>query len=187
MSDTHNTPTQSSDSATTPAAIDHAAAKAGSPSPALAAAIAKGYEAEDIGLRGIFIFLGVLAASLVVVFFVIYGIMMGLHSYDRSTDPKASPLAVKPLVNTAPPLQPSYGKHDNLDLDDMKEMRQITESTLNGSGTTGPYARRHIPIDAAIDKTVPLLKPMIKTDVPSTQPSIFTSDEMTGKPVVSRR
>jgi hypothetical protein len=187
MSETHNTPTQSSEAASTPVAVAHSIAKASAPSPDLADAIAKGYEAKDIGLRGIFVFLGVLAASLVVVFFVIYGIMMGILSYDRSGDPKASPLAVAPVTNTAPPLQPSYGKHDNLDLDDMKEMRQITEATLTSDQTTGPYHRHHIPIETAIDKTVTLLKPMIKTDVPATQPSIFTSDETTAKPVVSQR
>jgi hypothetical protein len=180
MAHTHNTPTQSSDGATTPAALAASVTKVTSPTPALAEAIAAGYEPRDIGVRGVVYFLAGIVVSLAVVSAVIYGIMMALVAYDRSHDPTQSPLSVRMPVSTAPPLQPSV-QHENVDTLDMKEMRQIVDAQLSTDGVSAFHHRRHIPIDQAIDKVLPLLKQMKNTEPPAPKkPSIFTSDETTG-------
>src|SRR5579862_7276473 len=92
---------------------------------ALAEAIAKGYEPHDLKLRGVFVFMGVLALTLVVVLAAIYAIMMALVDHDRSQDVVGSPVVIK-MPPVYAPLQPSLGyngdhdnDHDWLDQDDM--------------------------------------------------------------------
>lgn len=126
-------------------------------------AIAKGYEPDDLKLRGILMFVGVLAVTLLVVLSVVYGIMMTLADYDRSGDPLASPVAVK-LPPPYAPLQPSlglygddYNNHLNVDSQDMLVMREKTQAELNAAEGVTATGRHHLPIETAIDKTLPLL------------------------------
>jgi hypothetical protein len=143
--------------------------------PDFAEAVEKGYEPHDIGLRGVFVFIGGLTVVLVVVLAFIYAVMMGLAEYDRSKDPIASPVAVK-LPPVYAPLQPSLGfngdhdaDHDVLDADDMLLMRERTAAALGSEGTTAA-GRHFIPIATAIDKVLPLLvfKPAVE---PTTEPT----------------
>ena len=143
--------------------------------PLFAEALEKGYEPQDIGLRGVFIFISGLVLVLVVVLAFIYAVMMALADYDRSKDPISSPIAVQ----TAPvyaPLQPSLGfngnhdaDHDVLDADDMLLMRERTAAALGSEGVTAA-GRHYIAIDTAIDKVLPLLvsKPAME---PITEPT----------------
>jgi hypothetical protein len=119
-------------------------------------AIAKGYEPKDLQLRAVFVFIAGLAATLFVVLSVIYGIMMAMAAYDRSTDPLASPVAVT-LPPVYAPLQPSL-KHDQFDRDDMQEMRERTAADLNApAGVVLATGRAHMPIAMAMEKALPLL------------------------------
>jgi hypothetical protein len=151
-----------------------AAAKA-----ALDAAIAKGYEPDDLKLRGIFVFIGVLAMTLLVVLTAIYAIMMALVEHGRTTDAVTSPLVIK-LPPVYAPLQPSLGyngdkdnDHDWLDQDDMLMMRQKVDFALKQSGTSST-GRRFLNISTAIDevsqKNMLTVNPP-KTWAPVTQPA----------------
>jgi hypothetical protein len=130
--------------------------------PDFAEAVKKGYEPQDIGLRGLTVFLGGLVVVLIVVLAFIYAVMMALAEHDRSTDPVASPVTVK-LPPVYAPLQPSLGfngdhdaDHDVLDADDMLLMRERTFKALNEEGT-GPTGRHYIAIATAMDQVLPLL------------------------------
>jgi hypothetical protein len=193
---THNEPTPS-----TPAAgafIENTAPT----QPDFAEAVAKGYEPKDIGLRAVFTFIGVLAVTLFVVLSVVYGIMMALADYDRSTDPLASPVAVK-LPRVYAPLQPSLGfygndanNHKELDSEDMILMREQAAAALNAPAGTTAAGRSHMPIASAIDRVLPLLvqKPVIAavvepeypvgsfeghvggTQIPPKKPGVWSND-----------
>jgi len=137
--------------------------------PDFAVAIEKGYEPNDIGLRGVFIFISGLTVVLVVVLAFIYAVMMALAEHDRSKDPVASPVTVK-LPPVYAPLQPSLGfngdhdaDHDALDADDMLLMRERTSLALNSEGVTAA-GRHYIAINTAIDEVLPLLvsKPVLE-------------------------
>lgn len=163
--------------------------------PRLAEAIGKGYEPHDIKLRGIFVFVAVLAVTLFVVLSVIYGIMMALAAHDRSTDPLASPVAIK-LPPVYAPLQPSRGfygndanDHEVLDSDDMLVMRQITEQELNAPAGLTAAGRPHMPIDQAIEKTLPLLltKNVITTPGPQPVPAGSFEGYYGGQPIPEKK
>ena len=120
------------------------------PTPELAESMTRGYEPHDIGLRGVFVFLGGLVVSLVVVFVIIFGIMMALVGYDRSHEQAGSVLTPTD-VSRGPvyaPLQPSVD-HNALDTDDMTDMRRTTQAILRGSGT-GENGRRYIRVEDAM-------------------------------------
>jgi hypothetical protein len=94
---------------------------------------------------------------------VIYGIMMAMAAYDRSTDPLASPVAVK-LPPVYAPLQPSLGIYGNdannhltLDSQDMELMREMAAAQLTAPRGTTATGRSHMPINEAIDQIVGLL------------------------------
>jgi hypothetical protein len=146
---------------------------------ALKAAVTTGYEPNDVRLRSVFVFIGVLVITLVVVLTAIYGIMMALAEHDRASDPIASPIAVK-LPAVYAPLQPSLGfygdsknDHDTLDAEDMIAMRYRAEQELNAPAGTTEAGRRHMPIESAIDTVLPLLvlKPAIAPVVEPTYPA----------------
>jgi hypothetical protein len=118
-------------------------------------ALAKGYEPHDLTLRMVFLFIGGLAVTLLVVLSVIYAIMMAMADYDRSNDPLASPVAVK-LPPVYAPLQPSLD-HQQFDTDDMLAMREQTQAALNAPAGVTAAGRAHMPIADAIDKAIPML------------------------------
>ena len=147
-------PTQSENPAASADAIASAQGKVMRPTPELAEAMARGYEPKDISLRGLFIFLGTLVVSLLVVLVAIYAIMMALVEHDRSHDPLGTTASVnKPEVYA--PLQPSLG-HNTDDWVDMATMREQTQQVLTTAGVS-PTGRRWIPIAEAMDKVVPML------------------------------
>ena len=150
---------QSDHPGATAAAIASAEFKVNNPTPELAEAIERGYEPKDISLRGLFIFLGSLIVTLALVLVVIYGIMMALVEHDRSKDPKGTVVRVERGPMYAP-LQPSW-EHPTEDWQDMTEMRQYTQRTLNTAGVS-QTGRRFISIDEAMDKSVPLLVAIAK-------------------------
>ena len=142
-------PTPSSESAASAAAVHAAHAKAASPE--LAESVARGYEAKDVGLRGVAIFLVILAAVVVVTFAFIYFLMFGLIGFMHSEEPKASPVTI---VNSPipQPLQPSVD-HDTNDRDDMLQMRIETQNVLEHSGTT-TTGRKYISITDAMNEVL---------------------------------
>lgn len=142
-------PTQSSDAAATSAAHANAGAKVISPD--MAEAIARGYEAHDIGIRGVLIFLAGLAGTIVIVLAFIYVLMFGLSDFMHMGESKASPLAFSHAPVNAP-LQPSID-HNTYDREDMLQMRKDVQSVLNSSGTTAT-GRRHITIEEAISQVL---------------------------------
>jgi hypothetical protein len=132
-------------------------------SPELKAAIAKGYEPSDLRLKGIFMFVAVLALTLLVSMSVVYGTMMAFAQFSRDKDPMASPVAVQ-LPPPYAPLQPSKGfygneknDHQSTDYDDMMVMRQTTQEELNAPAGVTAAGRAHMPINAAMDKALALL------------------------------
>ena len=163
MEHTQRPPTPSEDPAATPQAIASAHGKVGRPTPHLAEAIERGYEPRDINLGGLFIFLGTLVVSLVVVLAAIYAIMMALVEHDRSHDPLGTPVSItRPDVYA--PLQPSVA-HPTEDWADMATMREQTQQTLND-----PKLARQMPIARAMDVVLPLL--VVRPAVPpTTQPT----------------
>jgi hypothetical protein len=149
-------------------------------------AVSKGYEPNDIGLRGIFVFVAGLTATLVVVLAFIYAVMMALADHDRSTDKIASPVAVK-LQPVYAPLQPSLGfngDHDNdhnvLDAQDMLVMRKRVTEVLDSEGTT-TTGRRYIPIDSAISLIAPALEKITQPAVPPIQALTYPKGSFEGK------
>jgi hypothetical protein len=131
--------------------------------PRLAQAVAKGYESSDLKLKGIFMFVGVLALTLFVAMSVVYGVMMTLAQASRDKDPLASPVTVQ-LPPVYAPLQPSKGfygdeknNHQATDYDDMLVMRQKSAEQLNAPAGTTAAGRSHMPIADAMDKALPLL------------------------------
>jgi hypothetical protein len=143
-------------------------------------AVAKGYEPHDLGLRMVFIFIGGLTVTLIVVLAFIYAVMMAMASYDRSRDAIASPVKVE-LPAPYAPLQPSLGfydrhdqDHDVLDYEDMILMRERVTKVLDGEGTT-LAGRHYVSIDTAMDTVVSqsLLasKPAIAPVVEPVQPA----------------
>ena len=180
MEITERPPTPSDHPAATPAAIASAHAKVLRPTPELAEAMERGYEPKDISLRGIFIFLGSLVVTLVVVLFFIYGIMMALLDHDRSHDPLGTAMAVtRPEVYA--PLQPSIG-HPTEDWQDMIDMRQQTQAILNGSGTTAT-GRRYMPIADAMTKLIDEKKLVVTATPPPAyvHPYVYPPGSREGK------
>ena len=160
------THTPSDPSASSPTAIAASQGRVAHPTPELAEAMTRGYEPHDIGLRGVFVFLGGLIASLVVVFAIIFGIMMALVGYDRNHEQAGSVLTAKD-VSRGPvyaPLQPSVD-HNALDVDDMTEMRRQTQAVLRGEGF-GENGRKYIPVEKAMDIVVSKLelRPVVPMD-----------------------
>jgi hypothetical protein len=144
-------------------------------------AVAKGYEPHDIGLRMVFIFLGGLTVTMIVVLAFVYAVMMAMAEHDRTNDGIASPVKVNMPAIYAP-LQPSLGfngnhdfDHDVLDADDMVAMRYVTAQELDHEGTTAA-GRHHIAIDTAMDevisKSLLVSKPVL---APTTEPVISVS------------
>jgi hypothetical protein len=127
-------------------------------------AVAKGYEPKDIGLKPVLLFIGGLAATLVVVLFAIFAIMMALADYHRSETGNPSPVAVK-LPPVYAPLQPSlgiYNNHDNdhnvLDWQDMQAMRYKADQALHAPRATTAEGRTHEPIEIAMVDVLPVLQ-----------------------------
>ena len=148
---TDRPPTPSDHPASNPDAIAAAHGKVLRPTPELAEAMSRGYEPKDISLRGLFIFLGTLVATLVVVLLAIYAIMMALVEHDRSHDPRGTTVSIqRPEVYA--PVQPSIG-HATEDWEDMNIMREQTWATLNSAGVT-PTGRRTMTIGDAVDTVV---------------------------------
>lgn len=148
---TDRPPTPSDHPASNPDAIAAAHGKVLRPTPELAEAISRGYEPKDISLRGLFIFLGSLVASLVVVLLAIYAIMMALVEHDRTHDPRGTTVSIQRPEMYAP-LQPSVA-HPTEDWEDMNVMREQTWTALNSAGTTST-GRRFMKIDDAVDLIV---------------------------------
>ncbi len=161
MDNTGRPPTPSEHPAASAAAIESAHGKVLRPTPELAEAMNRGYEPKDISLRGLFIFLFTLVATLILVLFAIYAILMALVDNDRSHDPLGTPVSViRP--ETYAPLQPSVA-HGTDDWQDMLTMRQQTQAKLDSSGVS-PTGRRYVSIREAMDQVLPLLvvRPAIK-------------------------
>jgi hypothetical protein len=146
---------------------------------ALDDAIAKGYEPSDLKLRAVFVFVGVLALTLVVVLSAMYAIMVAMFEHGKTEDPQRSPVVIKSMPVYAP-LQPSLGfngdhenDHDVLDEDDMLMMRQKVQQELAASGISST-GRRYISIDEAIDlvagKHMLPVKPVVKPVVQPPNP-----------------
>ena len=141
-------------------------------SPDLAEAIQRGYEPKDINLRGLFIFLGTLVVTLVVVLAAIYGILMAMVEYDRSRDPLGTPVSiVRPDLYA--PLQPSVS-HNTLDTDDMAAMRERNQEVL-----MHPSLARQMPIAQAIDVVLPLL--VTRPAVPPTSQPVYPPGSIEGR------
>jgi hypothetical protein len=131
-------------------------------------AVAAGYEPHDLRLRGVFVFVGVLAVTLLVVLAFIYAVMMALVDHDRSHDAISSPITVT-LPPVYAPLQPSR-EHPTLDADDMFAMRQKAQADLAASGISST-GRRYISINAAMDKVIAMnLLPIRPVVSPVVQP-----------------
>jgi hypothetical protein len=146
----------------------------GDRTPDLAEAIKRGYEPKDISLRGLFIFLGTLIVTLVVVLFFIYGVLMFLVERDRSHDPLGTPVTVVRAEQYAP-LQPSVG-HNVLDTDDMLAMREQNQQTLDH-----PTLSRQMPIGQAMDRVLPLLIGISKPAVPATTQPVYPEGSYEGR------
>ena len=171
------THTHSDPAASSPAAIAASRERVAHPTPELADAITRGYEPHDIGLRGVFVFLGGLVASLVVVFAIIFGIMMALVGYDRNHE-QAGSVRNASDVSRGPayaPLQPSVD-HNVLDVDDMTAMRKQTQFVLRNSGV-GENGRKYIPITDAM--SIVLAKLEVHPAVPAdpVQVQVFPTTE----------
>jgi hypothetical protein len=175
MEHTQRPPMPSENPAASTAAVASAHGKVLRPTPDLAEAMNRGYEPRDINLRGLFIFLGVLVASLVVVLAAIYAIMMALVEYDRSRDPLGTPVSIT-RPDMYAPLQPSIG-HPTEDTDDMLAMREQTQATL-----LNPTLARQMPIGQAMDVVLaklvisphPVAQPAEPTYPPGSQEGRFT-------------
>jgi hypothetical protein len=163
--------------------------------PELKAAIEKGYEPADLKLKGIFMFVAVLAITLVVSMSVVYGIMMALAEHGRSKDPLASPVTVT-LPAPYAPLQPSKGfygneaqDHQAFDFDDMLVMRQKTSEELNAPAGTTAAGRPHMPIDSAMDKALTLLNThdVIKAPVPLDFPPGSYEGHLGDQPIPAKK
>jgi hypothetical protein len=157
------------------AAIEHAHGNVLRPTPELAEAMSRGYEPKDINLRGLFIFLGTLVVTLVVVLAAIYGILMALVEHDRSHDPLGTPVSIT-RPDTYAPLQPSVS-HPTEDFDDMASMREQTQATL-----LHPTLARQMPIGQAMEKVLPLLvvHPAVAARVQTTYPPGSQEGRYTG-------
>ena len=149
MESPHTAPTPSSQSATSDAALHASRAKATSPE--FAETVKRGYEAKDIGLRGIFIFLAIVSATVVVTFAFIYFLLFGLINFYHSDEAKASPVTIvnAPIPH---PLQPSV-EHDQYDREDMLQMRASTMQVLSSSGTSAT-GRKYMSITDAMNEVL---------------------------------
>ena len=151
MLSTERPPTPSDHVGASDAAVATARGQVARPTPELAHAIKRGYEVKDISLRGLFIFLGSLVVSLVIVLFLIYGIMAALTDREQHREQLgATVTALRPPVYA--PLQPS-SEHQTEDWEDMNMMRRQTQALLSSAGVT-PTGRRYIPITLAINQVI---------------------------------
>ena len=163
MTHTERPPTPTDYPGASLAAVATAIGKVERPTPALAEAMDRGYEPKDISLRGLFIFLGTLVVTLVIVFAIIYGIMMALIDHDRSADLKGVAVSIiRPPVYA--PLQPSL-EHPTEDWEDMHLMRQQTQAILDSAGTS-KTGRRYMTIADAMNVVVPKLAISDAKDLP---------------------
>ena len=109
------------------------------------------HETGDINVRGIFMFMLVLAVGTVILCIAVYGFMYGMDRQFASTEAKASPIADPNRKPPEPLLQPFPGASRG-EVPDFGEYIAAKEQRLHSYGwvdqNTGTV---HIPIEKAID------------------------------------
>src|SRR5580698_6643609 len=123
------------------------------------------YEHEDLGSRGLFVFMISLAVSGVIIYFIITGMYRFLDKYERSQMTTASPLvttngAIERVVTQA---DADKAFKDNgapmLETDERSQFRGFLldqEDQLNSYGWVDQKAGvAHIPIERAMELTIP--------------------------------
>jgi hypothetical protein len=122
------------------------------------------FEHEDLGSRGIFVFMTVLVVSGIVIYFMIVGMYSFLDKYERSQMATASPLDTSKGAMSRVVTQDDMDKtfKDNgapmLETDERTELRKFLmdqETQLNSYGWVNQEAGvAHIPIERAMELTV---------------------------------
>jgi hypothetical protein len=122
------------------------------------------FEHEDLGSRGLFVFMISLVISGVVIYFIIYGMYRFLDKYESSQMTTASPLIANPGVVTRVVTQADMDKafKDNgapmLETNERGQFRDFLlnqEDQLNSYGWVNKDAGvAHIPIEQAMDLIV---------------------------------
>ncbi|HXM08857.1 MAG TPA: hypothetical protein VN946_02775 [Terriglobales bacterium] len=122
------------------------------------------FEHEDLGSRGLFVFMISLVISGVVIYFIIYGMYRFLDKYESSQMTTASPLIANPGVVTRVVTQADMDKafKDNgapmLETNERGQFRDFLlnqEDQLNSYGWVNKDAGvAHIPIERAMDLLV---------------------------------
>jgi hypothetical protein len=123
-----------------------------------------GFEREDLGARGVFIFMIGLAVVAVVIYFVIIGLYSFLDKYERSRMATASPLVTSSGAMSRVVKQEYMEQRfkDNgvpmLEVNERGQFRQFLlqqENQLNSYGWVDEKARvAHIPIERAMELLV---------------------------------
>jgi hypothetical protein len=152
------------------------------------------YEHEDLGTRGIFVFLVGLVVSGIVIYFIIVGMYSFLDKYERSQMATASPLV--PLqgemsrVTTKDEVDAMF--KDNgapmLEINERGQFRDFLmsqEEQLNSYGWVDERSGvAHIPIEHAMDLLVEQKLPVYQqgsTDVKSTDDAKTPTQKSSGK------
>ena len=122
------------------------------------------YEHEDLGSRGIFVFLTALAVSGIIIYFIIVAMYAFLDKYEKSQMTMASPLVTTPGSIARIVTQDDMDKtfKDNgapmLETDERTELRKFLmdqENQLNSYGWVDEKAGvAHIPIERAMELIV---------------------------------
>jgi len=126
------------------------------------------YERRDITVRGVIYFIGGLAVSLVLVYFIVNGIFGYLNKRYETEQPPVSPLVANPTYDTRripPQYKGDYEKYlkegfpaPQLEINERTELNDIRLSEENTLSTYGWVDQKagtvHIPIDRAMDLLV---------------------------------
>ena len=122
------------------------------------------YEHEDLASTGVFVFLGALVFSGIVIYFIIVGMYSFLDRYESSHMTTASPLVTSTdmmsRVVTQADMDNSFKENGApmLEIDERTELRKFLmdqENQLNSYGWVDEKAGvAHIPIDRAMDLMV---------------------------------
>jgi len=116
----------------------------------------EGFEHQDLSPNAVYAFLGALAVSGVVIYFVLWGFYHGLDAYERRHQPALNPLVQQTQTDTrvVPPdafmkfPQPRLERNERLEIN---EFRLKEEQTLNSYGwVEHPGGAVRIPIDRAM-------------------------------------
>lgn len=122
------------------------------------------YEREDLGSRGIFVFMIALLVSGVVIYFIIVGMYSFLDKYEQSQMVTASPLVTSPdsmsRVVTQADMDKAF-KDNGAPMLETNELGQFRGFLMNQEGQLNSYGWidekagvAHIPIERAMDLIV---------------------------------